>query len=383
MDVVAIREDFSITREDLIYLNNAGVSPCPSPVVAAVNEFCSQRSMTGGQVFWDAIEGLAEVQALCATLINAEADEIALIENTGTGISMVANMLEWEEGDNVVINDLEFFPYQWLRLKKHGVDVRIVRSEKPDGTRDVTVEDLRSACDEHTKVVYVSAVSYVNGLKHDLDAVGQLAKEYGAYLVVDAIQAVGAMEIDVRKGPVDFLSCAGYKWLLSPLGTGFFYCRRELIEELEPVYIGWLSDRSAGSPASNQAFDRYELAPTARRFMSGGFNMSGMCGLRAGINYVLDVGIGEIEARNSALTNRLVKGLKSLGLSFLSPLRPEARSQIVTFVPTGLQETLDALEEARIPLPARLSGIRVSPNFFNTEEEIDRLLEVVASVERV
>jgi len=382
MDVAKIREDFPITREDVIYLNNAGVAPYPTPVVAAVNQFCQERSRTGGVAFWDGIQMLSEVQAQCASLIHADADEIALIENTSAGISIVTNMLDWTEGDNVVINDLEFFPYQWLRLKKHGVEVRTVRSEKPDGTHDVTLDDLRSACDEHTKVICVSAVSYINGLKHDLEAVGKLAKEYGAYLVVDGIQAVGALRIDVREGPVDFLSCAGYKWLLSPLGTGFFYCRRELIERFEPAYIGWLGDRAAGSPSSSQSSEEYNLSPTARRFMSGGFSMSGMYGLRAGINYLLDIGLAEIEERNIALADRLVEGLKGLGLGFLSPLRREARSQIVTFVPTRLQETLDALKAAHIPLPARLNGIRVSPNFYNEEREIDRLVEVVADVER-
>jgi selenocysteine lyase/cysteine desulfurase len=382
MDVVKIREDFPITREDLIYLNNAGVSPYPAPVVASMNEFCQERSRTGGVAFWDGMKALAEVQKQCARLIHADADEIALIENTATGINIVANMIDWEERDNVVINDLEFFPYQWLRLRKHGVEVRTVRSEKPDGTRDVTLDDLRSACDEHTKVIYVSAVSYINGLKYDLGAVGALAKEYGAYLAVDGIQAVGALEIDVRKGPVDFLSCAGYKWLLSPLGTGFFYCRRDLIERFEPTYVGWLSDRSAGSPGCTQSSEEYELSPTARRFMLGGFNMSGMYGLRAGIDYLMGIGMAEIEERNMALADRLVEGIKGLGLGFLSPLRREARSQIVTFVPTRLQETLEALNAAHIPLPARLNGIRVSPNFYNEEEEIDRLIEVVAEVEQ-
>jgi cysteine desulfurase/selenocysteine lyase len=382
MDIAKIREDFPITREDLIYLNNAGVSPYPTPVAAAVNQFCQERSRTGGAVFWEGIQMAAEVRAQCARLINAETDEIALIENTATGINIVANMLDWAEGDNVVINDLEFFPYQWLRLRKHGVEVRIVRSEKPDGTRDVTVADLRAACDERTKVIYASAVSYINGLKHNLEAVGALAEECGAYLVVDGIQAVGALQIDVRKGPVDFLSCAGYKWLLSPLGIGFFYCRRELIERFEPAYIGWLSDKSAGSQASTQSTEEYNLPPTARRYMSGGFNMSGMYGLRAGIKYLLDVGLEDIEKRDMALADRFVEGIKGLGLGFLSPLRHDARSHIVTFVPTDVQKTLRALNAAHIPLPQRLTGIRVSPNFYNEEWEIDRLLEVVAEVER-
>jgi cysteine desulfurase/selenocysteine lyase len=382
MDVAKIRKDFPITLEDRIYLNNAGVSPIPTPVVSAASDFYRQRSRLGGEVFWEAVRMSADVRAQCAGLINAEADEIALIENTGTGISIVANMLPLKEGDNVVINDLEFFPYQWLRLRKNGIEIRVVRSEKPDGTRDVTVDDLRAVCDERTRVIHVSAVSWINGLRQDLAAVGALAKQYGAYLVVDAIQAVGALQVDVREGPVDFLSCAGYKWLLSPLGTGFFYVRRDLIEEFEPVYVGWLSDESAGSPTGGQSSEECHLACTAKRFMCGGFNMSGMYGLQSGINYLLHVGLEEIENRDMALADRFVEGIQEMGLGFLSPLRRDARSQIVTFVPTDAEKTQQALEAAGMTLPRRLNGIRVSPSFYNEEWEIDKLLDVVREVEK-
>jgi len=399
MDIAKIREDFPITRGEILYFNNAAVSGCPTPVVTAATKGYEEQSHRGMFAFWDGLEVVDEARAQCARLINAETDEIALVENTGTGINIVANMLDWAEGDNIIINDLEYFPYQWLRLRKHGIEVRIISSEKPDGTRDVTIDDLRAASDERTKVICVSAVSYINGLRHDLEAVGALAKERGAYLVVDAVQAVGALQIDVRKGPVDFLSCGGHKWLLSPMGTGFFYCRRELTERFEPAYIGWLSDRNlygAGYGTQPEVFGcesgdepdnlEYDLSPTARRFMTGTYNLGGAYGLHAGTKYLLDIGVEEIEKRNMALTDRLVEGIRGLGLRFLSPLRREARSQIVTFVPTNLEKTLRGLADARIPLPPRRigkdAGIRVSPNFYNEAWEIDRLLEVMAEIER-
>jgi len=379
VDITKIRDDFPVTREGRIYLDSASLNAYPTPVVAAVTKAYEERSRTGVDSYWKWLEVADEARAQCARLINAETDEIALVECTGIGMNIVANMLDWEEGDNVVINDLEFFPYQWLRLRKHGVEVRTIRSTKPDGSMDVTIADLRATSDERTKAIVVSQVPSINGLKFDLEAVGALAKERGAYLVVDGIQSVGALQIDVRQGPVDFMSCGGHKWLLAPLGTGFFFCRRELIERFEPVYVGWRSHKDLFG--SSHTYGEYELGPTAERFMSGNFNMAGVHGLLAGVKYLLDIGMEEIEKRNMALADRVVEGIQELGLRFLSPLRREARSHIVNFIPTDCDKMLQALTDAHIIVPKRGEGMRVSPNFFNEEWEIDRLLEVVAEVE--
>jgi cysteine desulfurase/selenocysteine lyase len=385
MDLARIREDFPITREDRIYLNNASLCPLPTPVVAAVARALDEQSRCGEDPYWEWLKVAEETQAQCARLVNADADEIALVENTGTGMNIVANMLNWSAGDNVVVNDLEFFPYQWFRLRKLGVEVRAIRSEKPDGTRDVTISDLQAICDEKTKAIIVSQVAFVNGLRYDLEAVGKLAKQCGAYLVVDGIQSVGALQFDVREGPVDFLCCGGHKWLLGPLGTGFFFCRHDLIERFEPVYVGWRSHKSLFEPGWEHGGFRadYELASTARKFMPGNFNMAGVVGLHAGTKYLLDIGMENIQARNMALADQLVAGIQNLGLRFLSPMRPAARSHIINFVPTDCERTVQALRDARIDVSPRLGGIRVSPNFFNEEWEIARLLEVVANAEGV
>jgi len=381
VDVAKIREDFPITREGRRYLDNASLSPLPAPVVAAATKVYQERCETGVDRYWDWLDVADEARSQCARLIGAEADEIALVENTSTGINTVAHMLPWEAGDNVVVTDLEFFPnlYPWLRLRKRGVEVRIIRSQKPDGTWDVTLDDLRAASDGRTKLFSISHVAWINGLRFDEAAVGALAQERGAYLLLDAIQSVGALQVDVRQGPVDFLACGGHKWLLSPLGTGFFYCRRELIQQFEPAYISWHSDRSR---FEYHFRDEYELDPTAKRFTPANINMAGVYGLHAATNYLLDLGMAQIERRNLALSDRVVDGIRALGLRFLSPLRREARSAIVTFVPSDLERTLQALSEARIAVSMRKGGVRVSPNFYNEEWEVDRLLEVVAEVER-
>ncbi len=380
MDIEKIRNDFNITKTGRIYLDNGAVAPIPQPVVDAARDFYDRQSRGGFDAYaWVFNEVSVEARSQCAQLIHASPEEIAFIDSTATGISIMANMLDWRPGDNVVITDLEFFPYQWVRLKKFGVSVRVVPSKKPDGTRDVTIDDLRPHVDKNTRVICLSQVSWTNGLKHDLKAVGQLARQFGAYLALDAIQSIGAMEFDVNEGPVDFLSCGGYKWLLGTPGIGFFYCRGELISRFEPERIGWHSNRVRFLPHFHKD---YELTPTAERFTPGGYNMAGVCALKASTRYLLDLGLDQIGSRNRMLAEHFVSGLRTLGIPLLSPQRPEARSQIITFIPSDLEKALRLLPEKGFPLPRKEEGIRVSPNFYNETWEIDRLLETLEFLEK-
>jgi selenocysteine lyase/cysteine desulfurase len=234
-----LRQDFPIT-EEWVNLDNAGLSPLPRPVVDAVERMLEQRARKGVLAYWEWVDTVQETRELIAGLIHASLEEIAFTQNTSEGINIVANMLDWKPGDNVILNDLEFFPnyWPWIRLRKFGVETRLVKHS--DGL--ITTEDFARVMDSHTRVIALSSIAWINGLKHDLDEIGALAKRHGAYLVVDAIQHVGASRMDVRQGPVDFMACGGHKWLFSLLGSGFFYCRRDLIEQFEPAYVGWQSD---------------------------------------------------------------------------------------------------------------------------------------------
>lgn len=374
MDINAIRQDFPITQE-FTYLDNASLSPLPLQVVKAVEGMLNERSRKGVKAFWGWMDKIEEVKRLLAGLINATPEEIALTQNTSEGINMVANMLDWHPGDNVVINNLEFFPnyWPWLRLRKFGVELRVVQHRH--GL--ITTQDIAEQTDDRTRVIALSNVAWINGLKHDLVEIGSLARQHGAYLVVDAIQSVGNMDLDVRQGPVDFLSCGGHKWLFSLLGTGFFFCRKELIEKFEPVYLGWQSSDNR----LDYTFREYTLSPTAHRFMHGNTSIAGVFALLAGIGYINQVGLKNLENRNRELTSYLIERLQSLGMEFLSPLEEKYRSSIVNFLPSDPQAVYKAAEERGVVVCVRGGGIRVSPNFYNTEEEIDRLAEVVKMVE--
>jgi len=370
-----IREDFPALNEPGYYLDNASVAPAPIPVVQASLEFLQLQSRAGMAALNHGLNKvIPETQQSIANLIHVDANEIALLENAGAGANIVANMLPWKSGDNIIITDLDFFPFQWTRLRKFGVEVRIARSLTADGTRDIILDEIQTLCDSKTRLIAVSWVSFINGLKLDLYDLGCLARKVGAYLFVDAAQGVGAIPLNLSDTPVDFLTSAGYKWLLGPLGTAFFYCRKELIPEFEPAYVGWLANKQMFNP--NFCSD-YDLPNTAARYMTGSLNLYGYRGLNAGVQYVSEIGVENIFARNRQLTDYFIAGAKKIGIRFMSPLRDEARSQIVGFIPSHLDQTTAALRKANISLPRRCEGLRFAPNFFNMEWEIDRLLEIL------
>jgi selenocysteine lyase/cysteine desulfurase len=370
LNVDEIREDFRVT-EEWVNLDNASLSPFPRPVVEAVERLLDQRARKGVLAYWDWVDTVQETRELIAGLINASPKEIAFTQNTSEGINIVANMLEWKPGDNVVLNNLEFFPnyWPWTRLRKFGVEIRVVQHR--EGL--ITAKDLEREMDSNTRVVALSSIAWINGLKHDLAEIGALAKQHGAYLVVDAIQQVGVAAMDVRRGLVDFVACGGHKWLFSLLGSGFFFCRQELIEQFEPAYIGWQSDPDKFT----YEFRDYRLATDAHRFMHGNNNLAGVHAMHAGINYINRIGLHNIEQRNKDLTDYLIENLSPLGVSFLSPLEERYRSSILNFIPKDPALVEKTAAERRIIVCVREGGIRVSPNFYNTVEELDQLIEVV------
>lgn len=224
--------------------------------------------------------------------------------------------------------------------------------------------------------VVISHVKYANGFKFDLGAVSEIAHRHGAHLIVDAIQSLGAMPVDVKHDDVDFLSAGCYKWMLGPLGIGYLYVRQEFIEKFEPPFIGWGSVK----PEVFETIDAWEirhlnLSETASRFEVGTPSRVSVCGAVAALNLLLNTGIGNIEKCVLRLTDHLIERLMEKGLRLQTSLEPECRSGIVNFLIDNPQERTNKLAEKGIIVSAMSHGIRVSPHFYNTEEEIDKLVE--------
>lgn len=316
-----------------------------------------------------------ESKRLFAKLIGAASpDEIAYVANTSTGLNIVVHMMNYPLGGNVVTTDLEFpsVVYPWLNPKL-GVKVHYVKNV---GGK-ILLSDMEKAVDDKTVAVAISHVEYVNGFRHDLRALADIAHEHGAYLIVDAIQSAGVMPVDVERDNVDFLTASCYKWLLGPAGAGFLYVRPDLINKFEPPFIGWASVK----PAVFETIDIWDiwnlkLAATARRFEVGQPSIYSFIGAAASLKLLLDVGISNVERRVLALTSRLIEAVKQRGLQLQTPEEPvECRSGVVNFLIDKPQERVKRLEDKGIIVSARAHGIRVSPHFYNTEEEIDKLID--------
>jgi len=368
-DVRRLREQFPVTKNK-VFLNHAAQSPLPKPVVEAMREFMEGFSETGVMN-----NDLDEPKRLFAKLIGATShDEIAYVTNTSTGLNIAAHMLNYQPDSNVVTTDLEYpsVVYPWLSPKL-GVKVRYVKNV---GGK-ILLSDMERAVDDKTVAVAVSHVKYVNGFRHDLRSLADIAHEHGAYLIVDAIQSAGVVPIDVERDNVDFLTTGCYKWLLGPAGAGFLYLRQGLIDEFEPPFIGWASVK----PEVFETIEFWDiwnlqLATTASRFEVGWPSVYSLVGAAVAVKLLLDAGIPNIEKRVLALTSRLIDAVKQRGLKLQTPEEPlECRSGVVNFLIDRPQERVERLEEKGIIVSARAHGIRVSPHFYNTEEEIDRLID--------
>ena len=367
------RNEFPVT-ETYIYMNHAGVAPLSRRVRDAMTGFLEDATVNGAvnAKIW---EEEAEVcRGVAAQLINADATEIAFMKNTTQGILIAANGIDWRAGDNVVTTAVEFPAnvYPWWSLKeRYGVQTRMV----PEQDGRIYVEDITAAIDERTRAVTISHVEFASGFRNNIQALGEICRERDIWFIVDAIQSLGAIEVDVQSCNVDILAADGHKWLLAPEGAAIFYCADEKRERLINTNVGW------ASVVNPRDFLSYDLTPKpdATRFEEGSYNSIGLYGLRAAIELLLEIGISTIESRILELTTHLIEGLEAKGYHVITPRANSDRAGIVIFennqhTPTEIYEMLHA---ENIITAERGIGVRVSPHFYNTTSEIERLLEVL------
>jgi len=367
-----VRHLFPITQR-CIFLNHAATSPLPIPAVEAMTSLIAQREgRKGFNVDWD--ERVAEVRELIARLIHASSKEIAFVGNTSHGLNIVAAGLDWHAGDNVVCAETEFPAnvYPWLNLRRKGVEVRFARAREGR----ISLEAIAEQMDDRTRLVALSFVEFVTGYRNDLAAISELCRQHGARLCVDGIQGLGALPLDVNECGVDFLAAGAPKWLLGPIGIGFFYCRRQRLSELDLSMAGWQG------VVERENYFRYDSPwfSDARRFEVGSLNYLGIAGLGASLKLLLDVGIERIEGRILGLTDHLLALLKAEGYQIITPHAcREERSGIVSFVPKDEDPGALAkrLRAADIVVSARGPYIRVSPHFYNTEAEIEQFVKAL------
>ena len=356
------------------YLNHASVAALPTPVVSAMERYLQEQSLHGGVALQDWDERLERIRQTAARLIGAHRDEIVFTNSISHGLNLVAAGLNWQPDDNLICAETEFPAnvYPWMNLQRQGVQVRFA----PARANRILVEDVVALMDSRTRLVAISFVEFGTGYRNDLAAIAEACHKRGIYLCVDGIQGLGALQFDVRQVPVDFMATHAAKWMLGPIGAAFCYIRRQHVAVLEPIMAGW---RSVVDRDNYYCYDS-PLRPTGERFEPGSPNAAGLVGMAAAIDLILDVGLATIEDRVLDPTSHLLDGLQARGCRITSPIaHRQERSGIVCFQYPGLP-ALDVGERlcaAGVIVSVRGDVVRVSPHFYNSEGDIERLLAVL------
>jgi len=367
------RRDFAVV-DNYAYLDHATLGPMPKASVEAMQVSVAIQANKGALAF-PALHAAAEdIRGRFSKLIGAERAEIAITSSTAMGINIVAKGLRWREGDSVVVPSIDFPAnmYPWMHLAAKGVDVRRV----PPREGRITTGDLLAACDSKTQVVAISLVQFSTGFRVDIDALGEACRSKGILLVVDGMQAVGWSNVDIHALPIDVMALQSYKWLLGPPGVGWLYVRRGLIEQIEPLAVG---TRSV-TPRESFLDHRFELSPAATRFESGVLNLHGIAGVGASLDMLGRAGMPAIEARVLSLADHLAEGLAARGYAVVSPrTNARERSPIVVFRHPQMEASIchRRLVEAGVIVSLREDAVRASPHFYNTSDDIARLLDAL------
>ncbi len=371
-ELESFRSNFPVTN-NLIFLNHAATSPLSLPAgenMKLIIDRISKRGPGGEPSIYKAV---IETRNLIAKKINVKPSQIAFIGNTSHGLSLAAVGYKWKQGDNIILNDLEFPSniYPWLNLEKKGVEVKIINSNKGK----IDCKELFKSIDKKTKMISLSWVEFSTGYRNNLYEIGELCRKKDILFIVDASQGFGALEVDLSQTYVDlFVSCA-HKWLVGPQGLGVIYISDKGMELIEPEVLGWHSVVKAEEYLN---YD-FTLKTDARRFEEGTLNISGIYGLKGSLELLLSAGAKRIEKRIYDLTEELTLLLKEKKYNVISSRKDEEWSGIVSFHKEGvdIDIVIGRLNEQGIIISSRQGYFRVSPHFYNQKEEIERLVELL------
>lgn len=376
MDWDALRaREFPVT-ERWAYFDHAAVSPLPRRAGDVLRAWAEDQERFG-VIHWPNWERKLEAaRAGVARLIHADVDEIAFINSTTHGIGLVAEGFPWRAGDGVVTAEEEYPSnlYPWMNLASRGVTLRTVPSR--DGR--VWLRDLTAAIDRTTRLVTISHVEFASGFRNNLDDLAEICHARGVALFVDAIQGLGPHVIDVRRTPIDFLAADGHKWLLGPEGAGLLFVRRDWVERLRPIGVGWHS--VVGS--YNSPVNEFRLKPNAQRWEGGSFNMPGLQAFGASLSLLLELG-PEVVSRRILERADAVRALAvEAGWQVYGSPHPEDRSGIVALERPGVdpQAVVRSLRARGVAVAARRGRLRVSPHVYNSDEDLRRLAEGLRDV---
>jgi len=362
--------------DELIYLNHAAVAPWPKRTRDAVIQFAEQNCAYGSHFYLDWLRKETELRQQLKALINApSADDIALVKNTSEALSFVASGLPWQTGDNIVSSNEEFPSNRlpWQSLADQGVEFR-----QADLASTANPEDaLFALVDSHTRLLTISSIQFASGLRMDLERIGNFCKQRNILFCIDAIQSLGAVQFDVQAYNADFVMADGHKWMFGPEGLGVFYTKPEARDRLKLTQFGWHMMKDT----HNYENKPWEAHPTARRFECGSPNMLGIHALSASLSLLLEIGMETIESQVIERSEYLKAAIDANEqLMLLTQANNTLNSGIVVFKHRLITNEVvyKHLQQSGVICAMRGGGIRFSPHFYNTFDEIDRAVALVS-----
>ena len=368
------RSEFPIFR-DTVYLNTCSLGALGERTRQRVAAFLDQWQARGASAWYDVWwAALAELRSRYGRLVCAAPSEIALAPSISVALSVLAEALDYTRRPKVVVTSLDFptVAYQWLAKRPRGVEVVLV--ESPDQV-SVPVEAIARAVDDRTALVATSHVYFTSGAIQDIRAVTDAARKRGALTLIDAYQSVGQVPVDVTAAGVDFLTAGGLKWLLGGPGLVFLYAREELARRLAPAIAGWFGhrDQFAFDPRS------LELHDDARRFELGTPSLAAVYAQLGGLDYIDEIGVPAIREVTAALTEDLIARARERGFRPKVAARAEERSAIVMLPAADPAAAVRHLAAERVIADARPGHVRLSPFFYNVQDDHVTALERLAT----
>ncbi|HVM34533.1 MAG TPA: aminotransferase class V-fold PLP-dependent enzyme [Actinomycetota bacterium] len=380
-DLDAYRHEFPILATRT-YLISGSLGPLSTRSRALAEEHLDLWSRLGPEELWfdHGFPRLAECRARFAALIGADADEVAIVPSVSSGLSSIASCLDFSGDRNRVVATALDFPtnhYVWMAQERRGA--RLDVAPTPDGIR-VDVQEVVGRIDERTRIVNVNRVLFESSWIMDLEPIVTAATAQGSYVVVDDFHGTGVIPLDVHALGIDFLVSGVLKWLCGGQGLAFLYCRRDLIERMHPTVVGWFGT------VDQFDFDRsrLRLLPSARRFETGTSTLPQAWTAAGGMEIILEVGVERIRSRTQELSQGVIDRALDAGLDVGSPVDCDRRGALVrVHVPGGrpaAEKVLHALFERDVVFDQRGDALRISPHFFNDEQDLDAAFAALRSV---
>lgn len=367
MNIEQIRSLFPVTKQ-AVYLNSASQFPLNTLVYDRIQFLLSTELNPVDKKAFDR----NTTKVLLSKLLGGLPEEYALVTSTGVGVGIVAQGIDFKQGDNVVLPEKEHWnnTFPWLQLENKGVEVRFV---KLSADHSFDPEAFEKLIDNKTRVVAIAAVRYNSGFRPNLAKIGEIAHAKGALFVVDVAQAAGMIPINVEQDQIDIMAGCGFKWLMGMHGTGFLYVSKRVVDRIDPVLPGMFS--------AEHNYNKLNFHNDSRKFESGTIAYSLFDAWSAGLQLVLDIGVNNIYDSVLENTDILIEGLHKKGYHIVSPIKNiQERSAIVHFN-TGFAESTKNLynefTNKRFFVTLQGNNIRVSPSFFTTNEEIKAFLNVI------